>query len=30
LAGVPDNFLDTILGRSTVFNPDDGAMDLSP
>lgn len=30
LAGVSDNFLDTILGRSTAFNPDDGAMDLSP
>jgi len=30
LAGVSDDFLDTILGRSTVMNADDGAMDLSP
>ena len=30
LAGVPDTFLETILGRPTVLAPDDGAMDLSP
>jgi mitosis inhibitor protein kinase SWE1 len=30
LAGVPDNFLETILGHAMGIIPDDGAMDLSP